>query len=76
MGVSSDNHKVHRWAARLAAGKSATTINRSLEVVRTVLKAYKPAFPAALTSGMAAGTVTPGSKRLQHKFSARLTALQ
>ena len=37
MGASSDNHNVPRWAARLAAGKSATTINRSLEVVRTVL---------------------------------------
>jgi len=37
MGASSDNHKVPWWAARLAAGKSATTINRSLEVVRTVL---------------------------------------
>ena len=34
MGASSDNHKVPRWAARLAAGKSATTINR---VVRTFL---------------------------------------
>ena len=37
MGASSDNHNVPRWAACLAAGKSATTINRSLEVVRTVL---------------------------------------
>jgi integrase len=37
MGASSDNHNVPRLAARLAAGKSATTINRSLEVVRTIL---------------------------------------
>src|SRR5437867_13006051 len=37
MGASSDNHNVPRWAAHLAAGKSATTINRSLEVVRTIL---------------------------------------
>ena len=34
MGASSDNDKVLRWAASLAAGKSSTIINR---VVRTVL---------------------------------------
>jgi hypothetical protein len=57
MGTSSDNHKVRRWAARLAAGKSATTIMLLNEVIATKLaeavrkRAQQPSAHALLHFG-------------------------
>jgi hypothetical protein len=57
------------FAERLPLSGSLPQIARAKTTSATFCDA------GTLTSGMAAGTVTPSSKRLQHKFSARLTAL-